>query len=64
MDDKHMMLTALATIAGISLLSCLAWLYNELVLKAWRNVRSLRAQGIRGPSFRPIVGNLPELRAV
>ena len=48
----------------VSLLSFFLWAYNEFVLKPKRILEFLRAQGVRGPPFRPLAGNTADIRKV
>ena len=40
------------------------WLVNVLVFQPMRVVQELRRQGVPGPPFRPLLGQMPEMRAV
>ena len=60
MDEATLFCAILVAVVVLAV----GWLVNVLVFQPMRVVQELRRQGVPGPPFRPLLGQMPEMRAV
>lgn len=54
----------LLLITGSVVVGGLLWLIHVVIIRPLFVLREMRRQGIPGPPFRPLVGQMPEMRKV